>query len=193
MYPRPFQDLIHLFASLPGIGPKHAERLTLYLMKSGVQKLGDFEGAFTETKNLTECTRCNHIAEGALCSICSDSERDHTRVCVVEEPLDIIALEKSGVYRGVYHSLGGMYEAGKREGEHLRIPGLLRRIETEDLTEIILGLDPTTEGDLTSSYLHDVLIDSGVRVTKLARGLATGADIEYVDPASLKAAFENRR
>ncbi|NTW14083.1 MAG: recombination protein RecR [Candidatus Moranbacteria bacterium] len=190
-YPKPFRDLITHFSALPSVGPKMAERIVLYLFKQDSEKLTDFAESLESLGSLSFCTRCFHIAEGELCDICSDPKRDSKTVCVVEEPTDVIALERSGSFNGRYHVLGGTMRPGN-SGDELRIPELLTRIRTEKIEEVILALNPTTEGDLTALYLKKRLIDAGIRVSRLARGLATGGDIEYADEATLASALKNR-
>lgn len=190
-YPKPFRDLITHFSALPSVGPKMAERIVLYLFKQDTAKLTDFAESLEALGSLSFCTRCFHIAEGELCDVCSDPKRDTQTVCVVEEPTDVIALERSGSFDGRYHVLGGTMRPGSG-GDELRIPELLARIPAEGIEEIILALNPTTEGDLTALYLKKRLIDAGVRVSRLARGLATGGDIEYADEATLASALKNR-
>ncbi|MEI6650638.1 MAG: recombination mediator RecR [Candidatus Moraniibacteriota bacterium] len=190
-YPKPFRDLITHFAALPSVGPKMAERIVLSLFKQDASKLTDFAESLEALGSLSFCKKCFHIAEGELCDICLDGKRDTKTICVVEEPMDVIAIERSGSFDGRYHCLGGVMRPGDA-GDDLRIPELLRRIKEDGVEEIILALNPTTEGDLTALYLKKRLIDAGVRVSRLARGLATGGDIEYADEATLASALKNR-
>jgi recombination protein RecR len=144
--------------------------------------------------NLRSCTRCFHIAEKELCDICSDSRRDTTALCVVEEPLDVIAIERLGIYSGLYHVLGGLLETGKNDNSgNLRITELLHRVSGDGIVEVILATNPTTEGDLTALYLKKKLESLGVKITRMGRGLATGGDIEYADELTLSAALTNRK
>ena len=196
MYPKPFQKLIQHFSSLPSIGPKMAERLVLYLFKQDQEKLEDFAASLEDIHRLRTCRRCFHIAEGELCDICSDPKRDSTILCVVEEPLDIIALERTRTFNGLYHVLGGIMEPSTRNengSESLHIPELLKRVENEGIAEVILATNPTTEGDLTALYLKKKLEPFGIKVTRLGRGLSTGGDIEYADEMTLSSALTNRK
>jgi recombination protein RecR len=194
MYPKPFEKLIRHFTSLPSIGPKMAERLVLYLFKQDHEKLEDFAQSLEDIHKLQICQRCFHIAEGPLCAICADRQRDQHVICVVEEPLDVIAIERTRSFTGLYHVLGGVMEPSKQsQKETLRIPELLRRVEDEHIQEIILATNPTTEGDLTALYLKKKLELFQVKVTCLARGLASGGDIEYADETTLRSAILNRR
>lgn len=193
-YPKAFQSLIAHFSSLPSVGPKMAERIVLYLFKQDAEKLQNFAESLEELPRLKSCTRCFHIAEGELCNICQDSRREQATLCVVEEPLDVIALERLGIYHGLYHVLGGVLESGKNDNSgNLRITELLHRVAEEGIGEVILATNPTTEGDLTALYLKKKLEASQVKVTRIARGLSTGGDIEYADELTLSSALTNRK
>ena len=199
MFPKSFQKLIKNFASLPSVGPKMAERLVLFLFKQDPEKLAEFAENILEIKNLKICSRCFNIAEGELCEFCKDPKRDQHSICVVEEPLDIISLERTRSYAGLYHVLGGVIQVGNA-GEELKINELLTRVENEKITEVILATNPTTEGDATALYLKRKLqtltIDSNnptkLKITRLGRGLSTGADLEYADEITLSSALTNR-
>ncbi len=197
MFPKSFKKLIDQFATLPSVGPKMAERLVLYLFKQDNAKLKEFAESLNELKNLNECKRCFNIAEEDLCEICKNSQRDQKTICVVEEPLDIISIEKTSAYKGLYHVLGGVIFLGN-ESTPLKINELLTRINPpaggEKIQEIIIATNPTTEGDATALYLKNKLKDfSGLKITRLARGLSTGGDIEYADEITLGSAISNRR
>lgn len=171
-----------------------AERIVLYLFKQDAEKLQNFAESLEELPRLKSCTRCFHIAESELCSICADQKRDLSALCVVEEPLDVIALERLGIYHGLYHVLGGLLETGKNDNSgKLRIAELLHRVETDAVKEVILATNPTTEGDLTALYLKKKLGASGVKITRMGRGLSTGGDIEYADELTLSASLTNRK
>ncbi len=193
-YPKTFQTLISHFSGLPSVGPKMAERIVLYLFKQDEEKLERFAESLEALKHLNYCRRCFHIAEREYCDICEDEKRDPTMLCVVEEPMDVIAIEKSGGFGGRYHCLGGVIEPGRDASQTtLRIPELLIRVREEGVREVILALNPTTEGDLTSLYLKKKLAEvPDLSVTRLARGLATGGDIEYADEMTIKSALTNR-
>lgn len=194
MYPKSFKKLIDHFASLPSVGPKMAERLVLYLFKQNSETLAVFGEALAQLKtNLRYCKRCGNLAEGELCEICQNASRDQKTICVVEEPLDIFALEKTKKYTGLYHVLGGTLGIGKNATENLKIAELEKRVRDEKTEEVILALNPTTEGDATSLYVAKNLAPLGVKVTKLARGLSTGGDIEYADEITLGSAILNRK
>ncbi len=209
MYPKAFSKLIKNMSSLPSVGPKMAERLVLFLFKQDMEKLTDFAENILEIKNLKICSRCFNIAEGELCEFCKDPKRDQHSICVVEEPLDIISIERTRSYAGLYHVLGGVIQVGNA-GEELKINELLTRVENEKISEVILATNPTTEGDATALYLkrklqilNASLTESGesdlpkaefskVKVTRLGRGLSTGADLEYADEITLSSALTNR-
>ena len=171
-----------------------AERIVLYLFKQDEEKLSNFAESMEELHNLKSCTRCFHIAEGDLCAICADSKRDQKTLCVVEEPLDVIAIERIGIYQGRYHVLGGVLESGRSDNsQNLRIGELIHRVGDEGITEVIFATNPTTEGDLTALYLKKKLEPSGVKMTRIARGLSTGGDIEYADELTLTSSLTNRK
>jgi recombination protein RecR len=193
MYPKPFKKLIDHFASLPSVGPKMAERLVLYLFKQHPEKLADFAKTISELKtNLKYCKQCFNISEGDLCLICADTTRDQKSICVVEEPLDIFAIEKTKKFTGLYHVLGGVIEPTDNNNQ-LKISELEQRVQNNGVTEIILAMNPTTEGDATSLYVARSFKGADIQVTRLARGLSTGGDIEYADELTLGSAILNRK
>lgn len=193
MYPKAFQKLIKNLASLPSVGPKMAERLVLYLFKQDAEKIKDFAENLLEIKSMRICHKCFNIAESDLCEYCKDSKRDQHSICVVEEPLDIISLERTGAYNGLYHVLGGVLQVGDNTGSELKIPQLLDRIRKDKANEIILAMNPTTEGDATALYLKHKIEPLHIKVTRLGRGLSTGADLEYADEITLSEALTNRK
>ena len=194
MFPKSFKKLIDHFASLPSIGPKHAERLVLYLFKQDKDKIADFAETLKNLKvNLSFCKKCFNISERDLCEICLDKKRDQKTVCVVEEPLDIIAIERTKKYAGLYHVLGGVIEPGKNGGSNLKFGELENRIKKENIGEVILAMNPTTEGDATALYIARLLKPLEIKITRLARGLSTGGDIEYADEITLGSAIINRK
>lgn len=195
MYPKTFKKLIEHFSSLPSVGPKMAERLTLYLFKQSKETIDDFAESLRAITSLRTCSQCFHIAEQDRCGICLDPTRDTTLLCVVEEPMDVIAIERTGRYTGRYHVLGGTLDVSpKKQSEHtLHITELLNRIDRESISEVILATNPTTEGDLTALYLSRKLENSPLKITRLGRGLSTGGDIEYADELTLSSALTHRR
>ena len=196
--------MIEAFERLPGIGPKTAARLTYYLLHVPQGELDRFAGALSALKKDTvECSRCHNIAENDPCDICSDPGRDKTMICVVEQPLDVVALERGNGYRGGYHVLHGVIDPLHNIGpDEIRIRELLVRLRTFDSTagfgevkEVILALNPNMEGEATCMYiLRQVKSqDAKVKVTRLAHGLPVGADIEYADDRTLTHAMQGRR
>ena len=193
-YPKVFQSLIAHFSALPSVGPKMAERIVLYLFKQDAEKLQSFADSLETLHHLKSCTRCFHIAERELCSVCADPKRFADTLCVVEEPLDVIAIERTGAYQGLYHVIGGLLESGRNDNsQNLHITELLERVADEAIKEVILATNPTTEGDLTALYLKKKLEPYGIKITRIGRGMATGGDIEYADDLTLIASLTNRR
>jgi recombination protein RecR len=191
MYPKIFQKLIDNFSSLPSIGPKMAERLVLFLFKQNKEKLKEFSENLARLQDLQHCKKCFNISEGDLCEICNDKQREESAICIVEDPLDIISIERTRIYRGLYHVLGGSIEPGEEKND-LKITELLDRVKNEKLTEIIIATNPTTEGDLTTLYLKRKLQDFEIKITRLGRGLSTGGDIEHADEITLTSALTSR-
>lgn len=190
MFPKSFKKLIDNFSSLPSVGPKMAERLVLYLFKQDKEKIEEFSQNLASVKSLKTCKRCFNIAEEELCEICKELKRDQNVICVVEEPLDVISLERIGIYRGLYHVLGGTLESSEQD---IKIPELLKRLQDEKTQEVIIAVNPTTEGDLTALYLKKKIQPLNIKITRLARGLSTGGDIEYADETTLSEALTNRK
>ncbi|MEE9618532.1 MAG: recombination mediator RecR [Anaerolineae bacterium] len=193
--PASVTHLIEELAELPGIGRKTAARLTFFLLRDQAGLAERLAGALRELKERTRfCSVCHNITENDPCPICADPGRDHRTICVVEEPLDVLAIEQAGVYKGVYHVLHGVLAPS--EGmfvENLRIGELMARIQSSDVDEVILATNPTSEGDWTASYLLTRLRPLGVRVTQLGRGLPVGGDLEYADVVTLTRALEGRK
>lgn len=196
--PKAVQNLIESFEKLPGIGPKSAQRLTFYLLHVPQAELDSFAGALSNLKAGTKlCSICMSIDETDPCSICSDSNRDHSTVCVVEQPLDVLALEKSGKYKGIYHVLHGRIDPLNNLGpDEIYANQLTLRIKKDDsvISEVILATNPTMEGEATAMYLTKQIKALGkpVRITRIGRGLPVGADLEYADEITLQRAMEGR-
>ncbi len=195
MYTGPVQDLIDELGRLPGVGPKSAQRIAFHLLKLPKDDALRLARAITEAKERTTvCRRCFNVSETELCSICADPRRDASVVCVVEEPRDIVAVEKTQEYRGVYHVLQGAMNPIEGVGpDQLRVRELLGRIDTEGVSEVILCTNPNLEGEATAMYLARLLKPLGVRVTRIASGLPVGGDLEYADELTLGRALEGRR
>jgi recombination protein RecR len=195
LYAAPVQDLIDELARLPGVGPKSAQRIAFHLLKLPKEDAVRLAHSITEVKErISLCTRCFNVAEGGECSICSDSRRDASVVCVVEEPRDIAAVEKTREYRGRYHVLQGAISPIEGIGpDQLRVRELLARLDGEGITEVILCTNPNIEGDATAMYLATLLRDLPLKVTRIASGLPVGGDLEYADELTLGRALEGRR
>jgi recombination protein RecR len=189
------QALIDALSRLPGIGPKSAQRIAFYLIKSEDRDVEHLSDAITKAKATVRfCERCSNFAETTLCHFCSDDRRDSTTICVVEESRDVVAIEKTGEFRGRYHVLLGAINPLDGVGpEQLKIRELIVRIEPESVKEVILCMNPNTEGDVTSMYLARILRPLGVKVTRIASGLPVGGDLEYADELTLGRALEGRR
>ena len=194
-YTPPVQVLIDELGRLPGIGPKSAQRIAFHLLKVPVDDANRLAHAITDAKaRVRFCERCFHIAEGALCPICDDDTRDSSMVCVVEESRDIVAIEKTGEFRGRYHVLLGAMSPLEGIGpEQLKVRELVARIEPEGIEEVILCTNPNTEGEVTAMYLARLLKPIGLKVTRIASGLPVGGDLEYADELTLGRALEGRR
>lgn len=190
----PLLIAIEELSKLPGIGKKTAQRLAIHLLKSEVQQAENLITALQNLKlKLRFCSRCFNISEEEFCSICKSEKRDQSIVCVVEEASDVLAVEKTHEYRGLYHVLGGVLSPlSGITPDSLHIKELLKRFEEEEIQEVILALNPDTEGETTSLYLAKILKPLGVKVTRIARGLPIGGDLEFADDATIGRAILNR-
>jgi recombination protein RecR len=193
--PRSVTRLIEEFHRLPGIGPKTAQRLTFYLLRAPKTQVDQLADSIKDLREkITTCSICCNIAEQNPCSICADETRDHAQICVVEEPLDMVALERTREYKGVYHVLHGAISPVEGIGpEDLRIRELLNRIRGDSVSEVLLATNPNLEGEATAMYLERLIKPLGIRLTRLARGLPVGGDLEYADEVTLTRALEGRR
>ncbi len=191
----PIQRLIQALERLPGIGPKSASRLAFYILRMPEDQVQDLAEAIATLKeNIVYCSRCQNLSQTDPCAICRDPHRDQHLVCVVEDPLDVVAIERTGTYKGVYHVLHGAINPVEGVGpEDLRVDALLQRLEKEPIEEVIIATNPNMEGEATAMYLARLLHARGVRVTRLARGLPVGGDLEYADEITLSRALEGRR
>ena len=191
----PLARLIEEFYKLPGIGPKSAQRLAYYLLRMPAAEAQSLAAAILEVKEkITFCSICQNVTEVSPCRICSDERRDRSVICVVEEPLDILAIERSQSYRGLHHVLHGAISPMDGIGpEDLKLGELLQRLRSGEVQEVILATNPNLEGEATSMYLNRLLRPLGVKVTRLARGLPVGGDLEYADDVTLARALEGRQ
>jgi recombination protein RecR len=190
---RSLERLVDALVRLPGIGRKSAQRIAFHLLKQADVAAEVGEALVEARRTLHTCPRCYGLAEGELCDICADAGRDGSMLCVVEEPSDILAFEQAGLYRGRYHVLGGVLSPIDGVGpDELHITDIARRVAEEHADEVIVATNPTTEGEATAVYIARVLKPSGVRVTRIARGLPVGADIELADAETITRSFEGR-
>jgi recombination protein RecR len=189
------QDLIDELGRLPGVGPKSAQRIAFHLLQADEADVRRLVSALTEVKaRVRFCRTCGNVAEDELCRICRDPRRELSVLCVVEEPKDVVAIERTREFRGRYHVLGGAISPIEGIGpDDLRVRELMSRLASGEVTEIILATDPNLEGEATATYLARMLKPMGLRVTRLASGLPVGGDLEYADEVTLGRAFEGRR
>ncbi|WP_344306571.1 recombination mediator RecR [Brevibacterium samyangense] len=195
MYEGALQDLVEEFGKLPGIGPKSAQRLAFHILQSPDEEVTALASALAEVKKRVKfCEVCGNVAEDAQCVVCKDPRRDRSIICVVEEPKDVIAIERTREYRGLYHVLGGSIDPMAGVGpDDLRIKELMPRLQDAEVTECVIATDPNLEGEATATYLVRLLGALGITVSRLASGLPVGGDLEYADEVTLGRAFEGRR
>lgn len=194
-YPAPISKLIDSFTKLPGIGPKTASRLAFHVLSMQENDVLEFAQALVAAKReLSNCTICGQITDKDPCSICSDQSRDESLICVVQDPKDVIAMEKMKEFRGRYHVLHGAISPMDGIGpEDINIPDLLNRLKDETVKELILATNPNIEGEATAMYISRLVRPSGVMTTRIAHGLPVGGDLEYADEVTLSKALEGRR
>ncbi len=194
MYEGAVQDLIDELGRLPGVGPKSAQRIAFHLLDADKDEVQQLVDAITTVKtSVSFCQVCGNVTEQEECAICRDASRDRTVICVVEESKDVMAIERTRSYRGLYHVLGGAISPLQGVGpDQLRIRELMTRLSDETIQEIVLATDPNLEGEATATYLSRMLKTLGIRVTRLASGLPVGGDLEYADEVTLGRAFEGR-
>ena len=195
MYEGVVQDLIDELGRLPGVGPKSAQRIAFYLLQADAVDVKRLVNALVEVKDKVRfCSICGNVAEAEQCRICLDTRRDLTCICVVEEPKDVVAVERTREFGGRYHVLGGAISPIEGVGpDDLRIKELLTRLADADVSEVIIATDPNLEGEATATYLARLLRPMNLKVTRLASGLPVGGDLEYADEVTLGRAFEGRR
>jgi recombination protein RecR len=193
-YPPLIQELIRQLRRLPGIGPRSAERIALWIVQTKDARASEIAQAISQTvQGIRPCLKCGFFSESDLCVICSDAARDATSLCVVEQPTDILSLERTGIFRGLYHSLGGRLSPLDHVGpENLQIDSLERRVCEERPQELILALGVDVEGEATAGYLADLLAREGLRITRIAQGLPAGSGLENADELTLARAFGGR-
>ncbi len=193
--PEPIQRLIEAFHRLPGIGPKSAQRLAYYIPGTTEQEAAQLADSVMEVKRrIRLCSVCLNITEQDPCRYCDDDRRDRSLVCVVEQPLDVLAIERSGGFRGQYHVLHGVLNPMDGVGpEDIHVRELIVRLQAGEIQEVIMATNPSLEGEATAMYIQRLIGPAGVKVTRLARGLPSGADLEYTDDVTLARALEGRR
>lgn len=194
-YAEPVAKLIEELGKLPGIGPKTAQRLAFYILNNDAGAARDLARAIVDAKNNTRyCSVCSNLTDIDPCTICSSDRRDRSVICVVEEPRDVVAIEKARDFKGLYHVLQGTISPMDGVGpEDLRIRELLSRLQTGEAKEVIVATNPNIEGEATAMYLARLIKPSGIKVTRIAHGLPVGGDLEYADEVTLAKAFEGRR
>lgn len=187
--------LIDEFSKLPGIGPKGAQRIAFYILSASEQEAQSLIDAINDMKSSVRfCDICGNVCEQSPCAVCADPRRDHSKICVVEEPKDIMSIERTHEYDGVYHVLGGAINPMANVGPgDLSITQLLERLKNPQIKEVILALDPNIEGEATVTYLARLLDSLGIKITRLASGLPVGGDLEYADEITLGRAFSGRQ
>ena len=193
-YPPSLLHLIDNFAKLPGIGKKSAERLAMHVLRSPRREAEQLSGSIMELKNkMRLCSRCYSLSEAERCAICSDPSRDGSKICVVERPADMAAIEKSGAFNGLYHILQGVLSPMENIGpDEIRLRELFNRIKEGRITEVILATGTNVEGEATSAYIAERLRQFNIRVTRIASGVPMGGDLKYIDQVTLKRAMETR-
>lgn len=191
----PLEELIRVLKRFPGVGEKTATRYAFHMLNASRDEVQDFIRAIEDVKDkLRLCSKCFHLTDKETCDICSDPRRDSDKICVVETPLDLMAVEKAAHFRGVYHVLHGVLSPlDSIRPNDIRVSELLERVENDRVTEVILALNPTVEGEATASYIRDRLADRDVAVTRIAYGIPIGGSLEYTDPLTLARSLDNRK
>lgn len=194
-YPEPITKLMDSFSKLPGIGPKTAARLAFFVLNMKDDDVMNFANALVNAKReLTHCSVCGHITDQDPCAICQDTSRDGSVICVVQDPKDVIAMEKMKEFHGKYHVLHGAISPMDGIGpEDINVPDLINRLKDEEVEELILATNPNIEGEATAMYISRLVKPSGIRTTRIAHGLPVGGDLEYADEVTLSKALEGRR
>lgn len=195
LYPAPVAKLIEEFERLPGIGSKTAQRLAFHVLSMPKERAGALANAITEAKEkVVYCKECYNITDAELCPICANAKRNKQMVCVVGEPKDVAALERTKDYKGVYHVLHGLVSPMAGIGpEDIKLRELVQRVAEQDITEVIVATNPTIEGEATAMYIAKLLKPAGIKVTRIAHGIPIGGDLEYADEVTLSRAMDGRR
>lgn len=195
VYPKTIQELIERLMKLPGIGRRSAERIVEYILGAPSLEVNLLAEVIKKTKEkISLCKICNNLSEQEICSICKDNSRQNSVICIVEKPSDVIAIEKSGGFKGLYHVLWGCLSPLEGKGpQDLKIDGLIKRIKDKDIKEVIIATDVDTEGETTAIYLSKLIKPLGIKITRIGVGIPVGANLEYADSATLSKALELRR
>lgn len=199
LLPKSLRKVIESFEKLPGIGPKTAQRLSFYLLHMPQDELIRFSDSVRNLKSSTQlCTSCKNTTEDLTCLVCSNPRRDHRTICVVEQPTDVLSIERTGIYQGVYHVLHGAIDPLNNIGpDEIYIADLIKRMKEKDISEVILATNPNMEGEATAMYIQkeiqDTFSHTTIHISRLAHGLPVGADLEYADEVTLQRALEGRR
>ncbi|MCM8758136.1 MAG: recombination mediator RecR [Candidatus Omnitrophica bacterium] len=195
VYPEAIQRLIEKLIKLPGIGRRSAERITEYILKASLSEVKALSEAINYVKEkISLCQICNNLSEEEFCNICKDDSRQHSVICIVENPSDVLAIEKSGSFKGLYHVLWGVISPLEGKGPHdLKINGLMKRIKEQNIQEIIIATDADTEGETTAIYLSKMLRPLGIKISRIGMGIPFGSNLEYMDASTLARALEARR
>jgi recombination protein RecR len=195
MYPKIIEDLLERLSKLPGIGRRSAERIVFWMLSHDAQEVKALADNIIQLKEgLRFCKKCNHLTDQELCSVCQDQNRDHKTICVVESPKDLLAIDRTGSFRGVYYVLlGNISPADGRGPEDLNIAKLLTRVKDEGIIEVVIATDPDAEGEMTSLYLSRQLKPLGVKVSRIGLGIPVGSAVEYVDLSTLTMSLNSRR
>ncbi len=195
IYPETINDLIECYKKFPGIGEKNAERMALYTLELGQEVIDLFVQALKKSKkNIKRCQICNNFSENDICTICANENRNKNIICVVEEPKNVYQFEKIGSYHGLYHVLDGLISPLENVNpDDINISNLLKRIETDDIKEVIIAVKPSVEGETTALYISKILEKKNVIISKIAHGVPLGADMDYVDSLTLELALEERK
>lgn len=193
-YPNSLEGLIEMFSSFPGIGKKTAERLALHALKFDHSKIDEFINSLDQIKEIKKCRKCGNITTNDLCDICVDNNRDNKTILVVEEVKDVIAIENMNEFNGLYHVLNGVIDFSNGVGvDDININSLIDRVDNDNIKEVILATNATTEGEMTARYIKNILSDKNINVTRIAYGLPVGGNLTYADELTLKKALEGRR
>ena len=195
MYPKLIENLLEQLSKLPGVGRRSAERMVYWLLSQDIARVKTLAESIVQLKEgLRFCKECNHLAESELCLVCADGGRDRKTICVVESPKDLLAIERTGSFRGLYYVLlGNISPADGRGPEDLNIHKLMRRIKEEGIAEVVIATDPDAEGEMTALYLGKQLKSSGVRISRIGLGIPVGSAVEYVDISTLTMSLNSRR